>query len=156
MPTPPRCNCLSQSHGQSSSRGVDGGGGMAACPDQGVHTGIRHEIPAWPTSHAKKDGEARDSPKRWISFRSNLLHKCDGIVSFPKRSENSNTEERNRLFRQANAHVIKNVFSSSAEQRCSRAGSADDISSLSRTSGCSCDSLNHGCRDNTLMWAKPS
>lgn len=32
--------------------------------------------------------------------------------------------------------------------------SCDDICSLSRTSGCCCDILNHCCRDTTLMWAK--
>lgn len=42
-------------------------------------------IPAWPTtSLAKKDGEARDSPKRWISFGSTNVN---GIVFFPQNGQ---------------------------------------------------------------------
>lgn len=63
MPTPPRCNCLSQSHGQSSSRGVDGGvGGIAACPDQGVHTGIRHESPPGRRASLKRTAKRETRP----------------------------------------------------------------------------------------------
>lgn len=67
-------------------------------------------IPAWLTSLAKKVSEARDSPKRWISFRSNLLHECDGIVSFPNSQKTATQKSETGSFSKLMRTLSKMCF----------------------------------------------